>query len=148
MHYTNPKSRATHSHIQALQQQLKSLKQFHAITRHYSGSIVGMKNGVQKRQSNIAWPLPKQVGTCVVVHDFISTGECRSYINLAENRGFGSAESDYLPSYRNNDRLVFEDRDMAAAFEQRIRRALQQHTDRDEDMAAVLSPHTAGSLQA
>jgi predicted 2-oxoglutarate/Fe(II)-dependent dioxygenase YbiX len=63
-------------------------------------------------------PVP---GYCVVVHDFLSRDECKRLIALSEASGFGRADSDYPPSYRNNDRLVLDDLDLAQSLFARLR---------------------------
>jgi hypothetical protein len=57
----------------------------------------------------IEYPLPPEYGFCVVLHGFLSAGECRTLIDAAEAQGFRAAASDYPPSYRDNDRLVADD---------------------------------------
>ncbi len=52
---------------------------------------------------------------------FLSATESRAYIDLSEARGFAAAESDYPPSYRNNDRLVLDDAAMAERLFARLR---------------------------
>ncbi|HEU0203578.1 MAG TPA: 2OG-Fe(II) oxygenase [Burkholderiaceae bacterium] len=54
-------------------------------------------------------PLAAVLGTCLLVHDFLSRRECAALIAAAERRGLRAAESDYPPSYRNNDRQVVDD---------------------------------------
>lgn len=58
-------------------------------------------------------PLPSNLGRCVLIPDFLSPAECRELIGNAEKRGFSSAELDYPPSYRNNDRQVLDDSTLA-----------------------------------
>jgi len=57
---------------------------------------------------------------------FLSPAECRAYIGLAEARGLARADTDYPPSYRNNDRLVLDDTAMAGALFARLRPLLPQ----------------------
>jgi len=57
---------------------------------------------------------------------FLSPAECRAYIGLAEARGLARADTDYPPSYRNNDRLVLDDTAMAGALFARLRPLLRQ----------------------
>ncbi|HEX7816458.1 2OG-Fe(II) oxygenase [Dyella sp.] len=65
-------------------------------------------------------PLPSHMGTCLIVADFLTAEECAAYIAQAEQRGFLSAELDYPPSYRNNDRQVLDDPALAARLWQRL----------------------------
>lgn len=58
---------------------------------------------------NVERPLPPELGTCLVIRDFLSPVECTELIARAERRGFRSAGSDYPPSYRNNERQVDDD---------------------------------------
>lgn len=46
---------------------------------------------------------------CALIPNFLSPEECRDYIALSEARGFAGSNSDYPPSYRNNERLVIDD---------------------------------------
>ena len=69
----------------------------------------------------IEQPLPRQLGTCLLIPGFLSKAECHSLIEAAEGRGFLSAELDYPPSYRNNDRQVLTDERLAAQLLPRLR---------------------------
>ena len=51
---------------------------------------------------------------CWVIPEFLSGDECRRLIAQSEARGFGAADTDYPPSYRNNDRQVLDDPALAA----------------------------------
>ena len=51
---------------------------------------------------------------CWVIPAFLSDDECRQLIAQSEARGFAAADSDYPPSYRNNDRQVLDDPALAA----------------------------------
>jgi WD40 repeat protein len=75
---------------------------------------------------DVEYPLPPHLGTCVVIHGFLSPDECVSYITAGEQRGFRSAESDYPPSYRNNDRHVVDDDGFAKALLDRLREKTTQ----------------------
>lgn len=66
-------------------------------------------------------PLPPELGTCVVIRDFLSSAECAELIARAERRGFQSAGSDYPPSYRNNERQVDDDPAFARTLFSRLR---------------------------
>lgn len=70
---------------------------------------------------SIEHPLPRTLGACVLIRDFLSRTECHSLIAQAESRGFASAELDYPPSYRNNDRQVLDDRALANRLLQRLK---------------------------
>ncbi|MFC4764732.1 2OG-Fe(II) oxygenase [Dyella koreensis] len=72
----------------------------------------------------IEQPLPRELGTCVLIPGFLSRAECTALIEAAEGRGFSSAELDYPPSYRNNDRQVLADAQLAAQLLSRLREEL------------------------
>ena len=65
-------------------------------------------------------PLPAGAGFCVVIPGFLSAEECRQHIAASEARGFASAGSDYPPSYRNNERQVLDDPQLAQQMLQRL----------------------------
>jgi predicted 2-oxoglutarate/Fe(II)-dependent dioxygenase YbiX len=65
-------------------------------------------------------PLPAGTGFCVVIPGFLSAEECRQLIAASEARGFTSASSDYPPSYRNNERQVLDDPQLAQQMLQRL----------------------------
>ena len=58
---------------------------------------------------------------CWVIPGFLSDDECRQLIAQSEARGFAAADSDYPPSYRNNDRQVLDDPALAARLLPRLR---------------------------
>jgi len=66
------------------------------------------------------YPLPPTLGSCVLIRDFLSPAECSALIAQAETRGFASAELDYPPSYRNNDRQVLDDPALAHRLLRRL----------------------------
>ena len=66
-------------------------------------------------------PLPIELGTCLLIHEFLSPSECADLIARAERRGFVSAAADYPPSYRNNERQVDDDPEFANELFQRLR---------------------------
>lgn len=74
----------------------------------------------------IQYPLPEELGTCVVIHEFLSPAECADLVLASERRGFRSAESDYPPSYRNNDRQVMDDETIAEWLYDRLREKAAQ----------------------
>ena len=78
---------------------------------------------MSRQETTLGWehPLPRSLGSCVLIPGFLSPAECRELISAAEDRGFRSAELDYPPSYRNNDRQVLNDPDLAARLLQRLR---------------------------
>lgn len=65
-------------------------------------------------------PLPPELGTCLLIHEFLSPAECAGLIEGSEQRGFLSAETDYPPSYRNNDCQVLEEDALAEWLFQRL----------------------------
>jgi predicted 2-oxoglutarate/Fe(II)-dependent dioxygenase YbiX len=81
-----------------------------------------MVHNVARR--TIECPLPPGLGPCLLIQHFISASECRALIEAAEHRGFNSAELDYPPSYRNNDRQVLDDEQLAARLLFRLNEAL------------------------
>ncbi|MBC3916425.1 2OG-Fe(II) oxygenase [Undibacterium sp. CY18W] len=77
----------------------------------------------------------------MLIHDFLSAEECQHYISLAENAGFQSAETDYPPSYRNNDRLVMDNPLLAARLFQRLNLRLDQRLNtrlQEHEQAAAI----------
>ncbi len=68
----------------------------------------------------IGHPLPRGLGACTLIRDFLSPADCSALIAQAEARGFASAELDYPPSYRNNDRQVLDDPAMADRLLRRL----------------------------
>lgn len=67
--------------------------------------------------------------TCFVVPDAVSPLDCRALIARAEAAGICATKPDYPPSYRNNDRLVFDDPSLAAWLYERLRPALPLHLE-------------------
>lgn len=57
---------------------------------------------------------------CRLLPDFLSRAECRALIAFVEARGFAGAESDYPPSYRDNERLVLDDELLAQRLYARL----------------------------
>ncbi|MGO4701297.1 2OG-Fe(II) oxygenase [Dyella sp. 2RAB6] len=68
----------------------------------------------------VEYPLPRSLGACALIQDFLSAAECKTLIAEAEERGFASAELDYPPSYRNNDRQVLDDQGLAGSLQRRL----------------------------
>lgn len=66
-------------------------------------------------------PLPEAAGYCRVIPGFLTRQECMALIAASEARGFAGAESDYPPSYRNNERQVGDDPVLAAQLLPRLR---------------------------
>lgn len=60
------------------------------------------------------FPLPECSLFCKVIPGFLSAQECLDLIHDSEARGFTRANSDYPPSYRNNDRQVLDSPELAA----------------------------------
>ncbi|MFZ6719457.1 2OG-Fe(II) oxygenase [Undibacterium sp. Ji49W] len=73
----------------------------------------------------------------MLIHDFLSAEECQHYISLAENTGFQGAETDYPPSYRNNDRLVMDNPLLAARLFQRLNQQLNTRLQDNEQAADI-----------
>ncbi len=69
----------------------------------------------------IEHPLPSALGICILVREFLTASECADHIAMADLRGFRSAESDYPPSYRNNERQVIDDQPLSEQLFQRLR---------------------------
>ena len=57
---------------------------------------------------------------CTLIVDFLSPDECQALIAQLEAAGIGATAALYPPSYRNNDRLVLDDSDLAARLYARI----------------------------
>jgi hypothetical protein len=70
---------------------------------------------------------------CRVIPGFLSDDECRQLIAQSEMRGFDSADSDYPPSYRDNDRQVLDDAALAARLLPRLRAVAPATLDADDD---------------
>lgn len=93
---------------------------------------------------SVEGPLPSELGTCLVIRDFLSPAECTELIARAEGRGFQSAGSDYPPSYRNNERQVDDDPEFARMLFSRLR-DLVPETIQDRDSTGAV---TTWRLQA
>jgi len=78
----------------------------------------------------IEYPLTAALGACVLIHGFLSESDCATLIAQAEARGFASAELDYPPSYRNNDRQVLEDPQLADSLLTRLKDVFGDGLDR------------------
>jgi predicted 2-oxoglutarate/Fe(II)-dependent dioxygenase YbiX len=64
---------------------------------------------------------------CFFIHNFLSGKECDDLIAKAEILvGYSAAKTDYPPSYRNNDRLIIDDKNLAKSFFDRIKGQLPQ----------------------
>ncbi|MEO0474481.1 MAG: 2OG-Fe(II) oxygenase [Planctomycetota bacterium] len=57
---------------------------------------------------------PKYDKTCIVLEEGLADDEAEAHIRMASARGYEAADRAYPPSYRNNDRLVLDDKGMAA----------------------------------
>lgn len=75
----------------------------------------------------IVHPLPPDLGFCAVMPDFLSREECQAFIARAEAQGFRGADSDYPPSYRNNERQVVDDAELAGKMTDRLIARLPAH---------------------
>lgn len=80
--------------------------------------------------------------TCFVIPDAVSPSDCQALIDRAEAAGIQVTQPDYPPSYRNNDRLVFDDPGLAAWLYERLRPFLPAHLsdDRGELSCVGLNP--------
>jgi WD40 repeat protein len=85
---------------------------------------------VDRPEAAIERPVPAELGLCLVIRDFLAPAECAELIARAEQRGFRSAESDYPPSYRNNERQVDDD----AAFARNLFERLAQRVPASIDV--------------
>lgn len=94
----------------------------HAISGLPMVEEVGARNNGGHR--TIEQPLPPDLGNCILIPGFLSATECDALIEAAEDRGFSNAELDYPPSYRNNDRQVLNDEQLAARLLHRLGEAL------------------------
>lgn len=63
---------------------------------------------------------PPSAGFCAWVSDFLSAAECTALVTRMQATGFRAADSDYPPSYRDNDRLVCDDLALAQQLFQRL----------------------------
>jgi len=96
-------------------------------------------------QLKVAWPLPPELGTCLLIHGFLSPQECASLIGRAECRGFVSANADYPPSYRNNDRQVVDEPAFAKMLLVRMQ-GLAPETIQDSDPSGTATTWRLKSL--
>lgn len=63
-------------------------------------------------------------GTCFLLRGALTPGECQDLTAWAERNGFAETEPLYPPSYRNNERLVVDDPDLARRLFRRIEASL------------------------
>jgi predicted 2-oxoglutarate/Fe(II)-dependent dioxygenase YbiX len=80
----------------------------------------------------ITHPLPASLGFCALIPGFLSAGECQALIDRGEAQGFLGADSDYPPSYRNNERLVMDDPALAERLAARLRASVPAEMLADE----------------
>lgn len=66
------------------------------------------------------FPLPEGRLFCKVIPGFLSPDECARLIAESEVRGYAGADSDYPPSYRNNDRQVLDSPELATRMFARL----------------------------
>jgi len=85
----------------------------------------------------ITHPLPLSLGYCAVIPGFLSPDECEALIARGEDAGFRGADSDYPPSYRNNERLVMDDAALAGQFAQRLRACVPPEALQHDDGGAL-----------
>lgn len=76
---------------------------------------------VVREEAEVRTPLP-----CFLLRQVFSREECARIIQEAERTGFQATGRDYPPSYRDNDRLVRDDAELAGALFARIRRFLPE----------------------
>jgi predicted 2-oxoglutarate/Fe(II)-dependent dioxygenase YbiX len=84
------------------------------------------------------FPLPDGYPFCKVIPGFLSPQECAGLVAESEERGFARADSDYPPSYRNNDRQVLDSPELASRMWQRLQGLLPP----------IMQPATAAPSQA
>ncbi len=84
-------------------------------------------------------PLADDRPFCVVIPNFLSQSECAAMIALSESRGYASAEADYPPSYRNNERQVIDDSELARTMLRRLQGIAPATLDRVEETSAASS---------
>lgn len=68
--------------------------------------------------------------TLQVHSELLSPAECRDFINRAETTGYQAMQGDYPPSYRNNDRVVIDDPELARTLFARFRYTLPDRLER------------------
>lgn len=66
---------------------------------------------------------------CYLVRNFLSREECSRLISRGRQLGYRKPDPVYPPSYRNNERLVVDDKDLAATLYQGLNSALAPLTD-------------------
>ncbi|MCI0572110.1 MAG: 2OG-Fe(II) oxygenase [Myxococcaceae bacterium] len=71
---------------------------------------------VVKAEAGIHTPLP-----CFLLRGVLSQDECARAIQQAEEAGFQATGGDYPPSYRDNDRLIWDDAEWGLALFERLR---------------------------
>ena len=64
--------------------------------------------------------------TLMVLPQLLSPTDCRQFIERAESRGYLAMNGDYPPSYRDNDRIVIDDAELADALFSRFQDKLPQ----------------------
>lgn len=79
-----------------------------------------MSNPSAHRAAESFFPLPDGSLFCKVIPGFLSPEECDRLIAESEARGYAGADSDYPPSYRNNDRQVLDSPDLASRMFARL----------------------------
>jgi WD40 repeat protein len=77
----------------------------------------------------LEYPLGRSDLRCLLWRNFLSDAECAQLLQDVERRGFCSAEANYPPSYRNNQRLIFDDLQLAQNLLLRLRYVLPEHND-------------------
>ena len=84
--------------------------------------------------------------TLSVMPELLSEEECREFIGRAESQGYLGMKGDYPPSYRDNDRIVIDDEDLADRLFQRFRHKLPERISVNEESWALvgLNPRFRG----
>lgn len=84
--------------------------------------------------------------TLSVLPELLSEEECREFIGRAESQGYLAMKGDYPPSYRDNDRIVIDDRELAGRLFERFRHELPERLSvNDESWELVgLNPRFRG----
>ena len=75
--------------------------------------------------------VPSASGTGYVLRRAFSAEECAGWRRLTEARGYRATGAAYPPSYRDNDRLMFDDPQLAAQLFERMRAQLPATLERD-----------------
>lgn len=91
------------------------------------------------------FPLPEGSLFCKVIPGFLSPDECARLIAESEARGYAGADSDYPPSYRNNDRQVLDSPALATRMFARLQDLVPASMPVEAEDASA-SPWTLDSI--